>query len=830
MVKEKSQIINKNNDERNKSKGRNLSKDRDVSNDKEIRNVKRDLKLNLKKFDNKIELENNLKDEGQNQPNPIIKNPEIVKNEKNSYENIVNDYVKPLKENLISSTAKGVSVVARFRPLNEKEISISEDNCVKFLGNNTVELISTIENTNYKFSFDNIFSPDVSQQEVYQKSALPIVNSILEGFNGTILAYGQTSSGKTFTMQGDLDNEKTHGIIPRTIDDLFDAIMKSPDEIEFTVKVSYFEIYMEKIKDLVDTTRVNLNIREEKSLGIYVEDLSEYYVSSKEEIIEIMKIGAENRTQASTNMNLTSSRSHSIFTINIHQQNKKDGSAKNSKLVLVDLAGSEKISKTGATGLTLEEAKTINKSLTTLGMVINSLTDGKSTHVPYRESKLTRVLQESLGGNSKTSLIITCSPSIYNESETLSTLRFGNRAKNIKNKPKINKETTIGELQQLIDKLENKLNWAMNRIRCLESFIVSNNLEIPKDKNLGNYCELPEVINDINFTNTKIDSIEFKEVNIDTLDNEMSISQLKNENFLNTDFVDIDRKKSIKNIQVDENKFNSILEELNINQSNLNDEQLMLLNELLKVVQENDEILNRLKENEKLLQQKSNEIKKDIKNISEGNKMGRESMIIIAKNKQNKELNIENINLTPLKEIKEIENFDLINNLTESKEIVDKYVVELEILRKKLKQSENEKLFIIKALEDKSERLSEQEIEIKEFHDTIKILEGKINPQDREFVKKMIVLEKNAEQLKDMYTQIVTQKSVVKCENQILNKKIKQRNDRILLLEKEIGDLKESIKSKEYENKSVFNKVNLRSSNVVKIIKGHNKNTIQVDT
>ena len=179
-------------------------------------------------------------------------------------------------------------------------------------------------------------------------------------------------------------------------------------------------------------------------------------------------------------MNEHSSRSHSIFILTINQTNKKDCSSKIGKLYLVDLAGSEKISKTGATGHTLEEAKIINKSLTTLGRVINNLTDGKSTHVPYRESKLTRVLQESLGGNSKTCLIITCSPSIYNESESLSTLRFGERAKKIKNKPKINKEITVAELQKLVEKLKEDLKKANARITQLENFIKQNGLRVPE--------------------------------------------------------------------------------------------------------------------------------------------------------------------------------------------------------------------------------------------------------------------------------------------------------------------------------------------------------------
>lgn len=179
-------------------------------------------------------------------------------------------------------------------------------------------------------------------------------------------------------------------------------------------------------------SKTNLQVREDKKRGIYVEDLSEKNASNAKEVLSIMKKGLDNRAVNSTNMNKESSRSHSLVVLNIIHNNLKDLSTKISKLYLVDLAGSEKTSKTGATGQTLEEAKSINKSLTTLGQVINNLTDSKKTHIPYRESKLTRILQESLGGNSKTCLIVTCSPSRYNEAETLSTLRFGLRAKVIK--------------------------------------------------------------------------------------------------------------------------------------------------------------------------------------------------------------------------------------------------------------------------------------------------------------------------------------------------------------------------------------------------------------
>lgn len=285
-------------------------------------------------------------------------------------------------------------------------------------------------------------------------------------------------------MGSDIDDENSRGIIPRIVEQMFASILRSPGNIEYTVRVSYMEIYMEKIRDLLVPQNDNLPVHEEKSRGVYVKGLLEIYVSSVQEVYEVMRRGGAARATAATNMNQESSRSHSIFVITITQKNVETGSAKSGQLFLVDLAGSEKVGKTGASGQTLEEAKKINKSLSALGMVINSLTDGKSTHIPYRDSKLTRILQESLGGNSRTTLIINCSPSSYNDAETLSTLRFGVRAKAIKNKAKINAELSPVELKQLLKKAQHQVTTYENYVSSLEGEVQSwrSGETVPKEK------------------------------------------------------------------------------------------------------------------------------------------------------------------------------------------------------------------------------------------------------------------------------------------------------------------------------------------------------------
>ncbi|EMD38406.1 hypothetical protein CERSUDRAFT_113562 [Gelatoporia subvermispora B] len=352
-----------------------------------------------------------------------------------------------------------IKVVCRFRPPNAieqregGEIVVSFDENLQTVQMRSAQLSSGPERDG--FTFDRVFPPGTNQHEVFDYGVKDIVADVLDGYNGTIFAYGQTGSGKTFTMMGaDIDSPELKGLIPRITEQIFQSIVESDAHLEYLVKVSYMEIYLERIRDLLAPQNDNLQVHEEKSRGVYVKNLSDYYVSSAREVYEIMRQGGAARVVSSTNMNAESSRSHSIFLITIQQRNTESGAQKTGNLYLVDLAGSEKVGKTGASGQTLEEAKKINKSLSALGMVINALTDGKAKHVPYRDSKLTRILQESLGGNSRTTLIINCSPSSYNESETLSTLRFGIRAKSIKNTARVNAELSPLELKALLVKAQ----------------------------------------------------------------------------------------------------------------------------------------------------------------------------------------------------------------------------------------------------------------------------------------------------------------------------------------------------------------------------------------
>ncbi|KAG8578806.1 hypothetical protein GDO81_010625 [Engystomops pustulosus] len=360
-----------------------------------------------------------------------------------------------------------VKVVVRCRPLNEREKAMGNKMAVhvdEIRGTIAVHKVDSMNEPPKTFTFDTVFGTDSKQLDVYNLTARPIIDSVLEGYNGTIFAYGQTGTGKTFTMEGVRAVPELRGIIPNSFAHVFGHIAKAEGDTRFLVRVSYLEIYNEEVRDLLGKDQTQrLEVKERPDVGVYIKDLSGYVVNNADDMDRIMTLGHKNRSVGATNMNEHSSRSHAIFTITIECSEKgADGNihVRMGKLHLVDLAGSERQAKTGATGQRLKEATKINLSLSTLGNVISALVDGKSTHVPYRNSKLTRLLQDSLGGNSKTMMCANIGPADYNYDETISTLRYANRAKNIKNKARINedpKDALLRQFQKEIEELKKKL-------------------------------------------------------------------------------------------------------------------------------------------------------------------------------------------------------------------------------------------------------------------------------------------------------------------------------------------------------------------------------------
>lgn len=378
-------------------------------------------------------------------------------------------------------TGADVQVFARFRPLNEREASLGDDKNKRVYhyrtegDHRTIEILrppSSVTQTEKEFTFDGIFPEETTQEELYQKTARPLVAELLKGFNCTMMAYGQTGSGKSYSMTGALEDEAREGIIPRLIRDLFDEVAARSEEATFTLQCSMVELYLERVRDLLNPALDNLKLREvvsrkfnkSKQLKstrsmVFVEGCTVCTVKSPKDMLKVMRRGDQNRVTASTDMNQRSSRSHAVFVVNVTQTELVKQTRRSSKLFLVDLAGSEQVSRSGATGLSLEQAAKINKSLSALSLVIQSLVEKKKgAHIPYRDSKLTRLLTDSLGGNAKTVLLLALSPSYDSLGETYSTLSFGARAKKMENHAAVNEELTVGTYKKLVSALGKDLD------------------------------------------------------------------------------------------------------------------------------------------------------------------------------------------------------------------------------------------------------------------------------------------------------------------------------------------------------------------------------------
>ncbi|KAK9888440.1 hypothetical protein WA026_000688 [Henosepilachna vigintioctopunctata] len=419
-----------------------------------------------------------------------------------------------------------LAVAVRIRPMNSRELAhVGAANVVSVKGNNLYVKSSPIGNSavcmDHIFQYDHIFwscdendSVYSSQEIVYQTLGAPLLKSALKGYNACLFAYGQTGSGKSFSMMGrneaDIESDEYAGIIPRFCKDIFSHIRNLPDNSSATLDVSYFEIYNEKIHDLLlvqdCSSKTALKVREHPMLGPYVENLSIHSVKTYNELRNWMLIGNRNRATAATSMNEKSSRSHSIFTIEISLTEGLDegvnGNGKRSRISLVDLAGSERLSNSYNSEEKIRQGVCINKSLLTLGKVISSLADQKKKQfVPYRDSVLTWLLRESLGGNSMTTMLATITPANLHVDETLATLRYACQARSIINRARVNEnphEKLIRELRSEVFRLRSlKKNYERNSIEYNSS--LQSNLS-----NTSGYEELEDLRHKLNETENKL--------------------------------------------------------------------------------------------------------------------------------------------------------------------------------------------------------------------------------------------------------------------------------------------------------------------------------------
>ncbi|XP_010631220.1 kinesin-like protein KIF27 isoform X2 [Fukomys damarensis] len=354
-----------------------------------------------------------------------------------------------------------VKVAVRVRPLLCKEVLHNHQVCVRVIPN-TQQIIIGRDRV---FTFDFVFGKSSTQDEVYNMCIKPLVLSLIEGYNATVFAYGQTGSGKTYTIGGGhvatiVEGQK--GIIPRAIQEIFQSISENPTS-DFNVKVSYIEVYKEDLRDLLEleTSMKDLHIREDEKGNTVIVGAKECRVESVDEVLSLLEMGNAARHTGTTQMNEHSSRSHAIFTISVCQVERNPGAGEGgswyahrrivSKFHFVDLAGSERVTKTGNTGERFKESIQINSGLLALGNVISALGDPrkKSSHVPYRDAKITRLLKDSLGGSAKTVMITCVSPSSSDFDESLNSLKYANRARNIRNKPTLNFSPESGRMDEM---------------------------------------------------------------------------------------------------------------------------------------------------------------------------------------------------------------------------------------------------------------------------------------------------------------------------------------------------------------------------------------------
>lgn len=415
---------------------------------------------------------------------PIVETPTIQYGQIDSIKKSISNHEN---NNVIDAH---INVYVRVRPIPEDKNSNEDSSLTVY--NEGKSINCRMDYDEKSFTFQKIFDVEATQNDVFDSVRDTIVAPIFDGFNACIMSYGQTGSGKTFTMEGpSLSDSKLAGITPRSVNYIYDRIARQKYEdpnILFEITVSLYEIYCEKINDLLNIENENLSVRETK-LGWIVKNITEVDCVSRESLFQLLEVGNHNRKTAATFMNAESSRSHRVFSLSLTTKNLITKLTRRGTLFLVDLAGSEKVAKTGVTGIRLEEAKKINTSLSTLGQVIQALCND-SNFVPYRDSKLTLVLRNTLGGNSKTALIICCSSEKFNEAETISTLRFGERARKVKTHLKLNEtydNISVQELQAQLLIANEEIKMLREKVAHLEannSFnIISTTIATPSTIN-----------------------------------------------------------------------------------------------------------------------------------------------------------------------------------------------------------------------------------------------------------------------------------------------------------------------------------------------------------
>ena len=733
---------------------------------------------------------------------------------------------------------------------------------------NFEEETATITLKEKKWTYDYILPPETTQESMYSKVAKKTILDFTEGYHGTIFAYGQSGSGKTYSMLGpdsvfnDLgtsSENELYGITPRAIYQIFSILNEfSRNGTNWKLCLSYIELYNEKIKCLL-SGKEGLKIREDPHEGFVIPEKDMKDCKKPEDIFEGIDIASKNRAVGATNQNERSSRSHAIMQLELIY-NSIDGLVRKSRLSLVDLAGSERIAKTGAEGQRLKEAQKINQSLTTLGMVIMALTTQGTKHIPFRNSKLTLILRDSLGGSSKTTLLCTASRLKRHSEESIQTLYFASRAKTIKNSTKKNVILNAGELQFIANGLKKELlvlrgqlkkvgiKWKLVEDKKILGFVgneefdkevgsVDKEMDNKENNNNNKDNDNYEIKEEIDFSENGNLSDEERKKIIEELKEKMNLEREKLQKIIDDLFIKVDSKdneeRELKN-KIEEyinqiSQFQNIFKEkkeleiqINVMKKNIDEklEKMSYMKSQISVFEiENDDLNNKIIENRKELE---NELKKYQKNLEKinseitKNKMKLTEIEDKLKESENKKKSIENIYETKEKNYKN-ELMIIKDNIEKFNELLKQNISEKELLNEKEKinsQILESYLNINKEIKLENEKLKN------EIEEEKKNSENEKNKIKEKYEK---IINENKENLKNKENQII--KLTEQLKN--LDNKFKNQNEKII----ELNELTETEKKKIEESKNLINKKeeNLTKENNIIINKLKEKNNLTTE-
>lgn len=758
-----------------------------------------------------------------------------------------------------------VGVAVRVRPLNNTEKI--EDSRVCVTVDHTEKTITMGKDRT--FTFDQVYGIDSKQEEIFEGCTKELVLSVFAGYNATVLAYGQTGSGKTFTMgsgQTNNINQEEIGIIPRVIKMIFDEVDKRKNQAEFIIKVSFLEIYNEEIHDLLETNSMvpekPISIREDKG-SIFLMGLHEEKVINCEEMLTCLERGTLQRIVASTLMNASSSRSHAIFTINVEQQiievqpEVTEGQEyMMAKFHFVDLAGSERAKRTGASGATLKEGISINKGLLCLGNVISALTEDsqKKIHVPYRDSKLTRILQDSLGGNARTCMIACISPAEINFEETLNTLKYASRARNIKNKPVINRDpqsAIIAQLKQELSSLKQEIKSYQKILSDSGNEDIRASLELlQKDYSGPNDEELQIAKSKTTQLEKKLiqSNIEIESFKLTSMTSQLELLQLKRERDIYKAKLEKYTNVLISNgLQIDEDDKNSVslIDEYNVSLESLkktNESKDKLIIELQLMVENLEKNIER---DTKILKKKAEQVEQlkrekkfghnDIdniimKNVDDYGRIFAETIMAKINKPENSELDEceTNEEITKKKlEQEELENVEfkiqekeeILKNIEEAfkelqsqlvEEMSNQYYKKIEELEIEKKNTEKERDLALEKIKEGSS--ADKQLVAEKFKSKIQYLEDKLKEnkrKDKELSSlhklvetQKVQLGKLDEEIRKAKTERIRLQKRIKEEAEELQKWKSQKQKEILLIKKKGLKKDQEIQSLKRENRN----------------------------